>query len=189
MFANFLLLAGQVMYMIIISVSLKKLPDLTGNKVVKRFRPAGQKTKTMNKLVLLLADKDTLIIFANSKKRPYVTEGKAYWYKIVLLTELCVSISFLSNSDFLLLSLACTRTCPHSRTHTQSMYLLQHSREDRLEPSPDLTVLLICSSLISLGETECCSRREWRESCLKLPLVEQNISEIYLTISLARWLP
>lgn len=50
-------------------------------------------------------------------------------------------------------------------------------------------MLLICSSLISPRETDCYYRREQRESCLKPPLLVQSISEIYLTIKLARWLP
>lgn len=126
----------------------------------------------------------------HSSRRAHIRQKGEHLFLGNCFADWAVSVSFLFSSHYLSLSVfflfSHTQTCTH--TPTESMYLLQH-REDRLEPSPDLTVLLICCGLISPGEAVCCSRRELRKPRLKLPTVEQNISEIYLTISLARWLP
>lgn len=104
-------------------------------------------------------------IFADSKKRPVCDRS---------VLKLSISVAF----SFILYK----QVDKHTRIRPESMYLLRHSRGNRLEPSPDLTVLLICSRLISPGKSDCCSRTE---RTLPNACHYCYISEIYPIISLA----
>lgn len=93
--------------------------------------------KTMSAFNFQFGDRS--VMFANRIKAHMWQKRKAEWYKNHF-ADWVLFVSFFSSSHFFSLSpFPSVHTHTHTERERRSMYLLQHCREDRLEPSPDLT--------------------------------------------------